>query len=158
LRTSDEIIPIQWWGTFILSPTSSSINTQNNQSTKGSLWSSDFIISFATTQGTIQIGDKFVNLSIKIKNNGWSYKPDGLWSLKFGCKGVDGKIYPYRSYTDNQIIDSQNELVIDVPNVYIGNLTNSKWLKLLTCKIDSSDLVGESNEDNNIASITISLF
>lgn len=160
LRTIDEIINLWEW-TFILSPSSQPSSQTVSSQTTTSVWSSwlpDFSISFATAQGTIQQGDKFVNLSIKLKNMGKLYKPDWLGSLKFGCKGVDGKIYPYRSYTDNQIIDNQNDVTIDVPNVYIGNLTTSKWLKLLMCKIDSSDLISESNEENNTATITISLF
>lgn len=86
------------------------------------------------------------------------YKADGQGSLKFGCKGVDGTVYPYRSYLENApAIATNGEVTMEVPSVYIGNLTSNKGFKLLVCKIDSSDLISESNEDNNWINVTINV-
>ena len=81
-----------------------------------------------------------------------------MGSLKFGCKGVDWQLYPYRSYTDNQTISTNLEIITEIPNVYIGNLTTNKGFKLLTCKIDSSNLIAESNEDNNSVNVSIQIY
>lgn len=151
LRTNDEIIAIStaWWYPS---------TTTDSQSSAPQASGPDFSVSFASTQWWIVVDQKFVTISIKIKNNGLSFSPDGLGSLKFGCKGIDGTIYPYWSYTDTQIIWSNSELVLEVPNVYIGNLTSNKGFKLLTCKIDSSDLITETNEDNNFVNVSVQIY
>lgn len=151
LRTSDEVIPLsQIWSTQNQSP-----QDQSN-AVNGSL--PDFSISFASIPSAVSLDDKYAPVSIKIKNNAQAYSPDAMWSLKFGCRWVDGNIYPYRSYVDNQIIWSQSEISIEVANVFVGNLTSSKWFKLLTCKIDSSDLIDEENEDNNFVNVSVQIY
>lgn len=150
MRTSDEIIA--------LSQTTNNTNTITNQPTTNNSNLADFSISFANIAQSVNIDDKYAPISVKIKNTWMDYNPDSLGSLKFGCKGIDGNIYPYWSYVDNQIIWNNSELSVEIPNVFIGHLTASKWFKLLSCKIDSSDLINESNEDNNYINISIQIY
>ncbi len=150
MRTSDEIIAIS-------DMSQSNTSTSSNQSTTNYNLA-DFSISFANVSQAINIDDKYAPISVKIKNSWLSYNPDSLGSLKFGCKGIDGNIYPYWSYVDSQIIWNNSELSVEIPNVFIGHLTASKWFKLLNCKIDSSDLIDESNEDNNSINISIQIY
>ncbi|HMY80628.1 MAG TPA: hypothetical protein PK048_02175 [Candidatus Absconditabacterales bacterium] len=151
LRTIDEIVPISSLGDV-----SSSVSPSPTTPTPHS--GPDFSISFASLGGQITIGQKFAPLSLKIKNNGSEYTPQTLNGLKIGCKGVDGGIYPYWSYSDNQSIPTGGEIIIDIQNVVVGHLTTSKGLKLLTCKVDSADMITEINEDNNIVNVSIQLY
>ena len=148
MRTSDEILSI-----------SNNYPTNNYEPTHQVATSGpDFFVPFATIAGSVSLDQKFATLSIKIQNQGLAYAPDSMGSLKFGCKGVDGQLYPYRSYTDNQTISTNWEIITEIPNVYIGNLTTNKGFKLLTCKIDSSNLIAESNEDNNSVNVSIQIY
>lgn len=149
LRTSDQVIAI----TDVSSAWSAS-NQTNTSASNGP----DFSISYANIDGAISLDQKFATISVKLKNNGSTYISDGLGSLKFGCKWLDWAIYPYRSYVDNTNIGSNSELVLTVSNVYIANLTSTKGFKLLACKIDSSDLISESNEDNNVVNVSVQIY
>lgn len=150
MRTVDEVVA--------LSQISSHTTATNTNTTQTISNNPDFSIQFASIPNAIAIGDSYVPITVKIKNLGSDYTPDGLGSLKFGCKWIDGNIYPYRSYIDNQIIWNNAELSIEVPNVFIWHLTASKWFKLLSCKIDSSELIDESNEDNNFVNVSIQIY
>jgi hypothetical protein len=148
MRTSDEILSIS------NNYPNATYQPNNQTPTSGP----DFFVPFATVAGSVSLDQKFATLSIKIQNQGLAYAPDSMGSLKFGCKGVDGQLYPYRSYTDNQTISTNWEIITEIPNVYIGNLTTNKGFKLLTCKIDSSNLIAESNEDNNSVNVSIQIY
>ncbi|MFA7284934.1 MAG: hypothetical protein WC004_03875 [Candidatus Absconditabacterales bacterium] len=148
LRTSDEIVPI---GTVTTTPSSTT-----PPATTAPAVGPDFAVTFAAIPGTVQLDQKFATLTIKFKNMGTMYSSDGLGSLKFGCKGIDGTLYPYRSYLETAPpIATNGEVTLEVPNVYIGNLTSNVGFKLLVCKIDSSNLVTETNEDNNFVNVTV---
>lgn len=150
LRTADQIVPIS---------ADTSNNTVTIAATNIASWWPDFMVTFASVAGSVQLDQKFATLTVKIKNSGTTYSSDGLGSLKFGCKGVDWEIYPYRSYLETAPpITTNNEVVFEVPNVYIGNLTSNKGFKILVCKIDSSDLISESNEQNNQVNVNLQVY
>lgn len=150
LRTIDQIVAIDAW-------TTNSANSSNDTSSNSSA-GPDFMVTFANASSSVQLDQKFATLTVKIKNAGTTYSSDGLGSLKFGCKGIDGEIYPYWSYLETAPpITTDNEVVFEVPNVYIGNLTSNKGFKILVCKIDSSDLISESNEQNNFVNVSLNV-
>ena len=73
--------------------------------------------------------------------------------LKFGCKGIDGNYYAYWTYNNYENIPNNGELIFEIPNITISNLTTSSGYKVLSCKVNPDNITPEFNFENNTASI-----
>lgn len=113
----------------------------------------DFIVDFASFTITPTLWQKFGTVRVKIKNIWDTYVPTSSTMLKFGCKGIDWNYYAYRTYNNYENIANQGEIIFEIPNITISNLTASSWYKILNCKVNPDNITPESNFENNTVSI-----
>lgn len=132
------------------------LTTTNNttiDSTSTTFSNVDFIVDFASLTVTPTIWQKFATVRVRLKNIWDTYVPTSSTMLKFGCKGIDTNYYAYRTYNSYENIVKNGELIFEIPNVTISNLTTTSWYKILNCKVNPDNISPESNYENNTVSI-----
>lgn len=145
---------VVWEIVNINTPVVNNTTTTNTVDNTSTIFSNvDFVVDFASITVTPTLWQKFATVRVRIKNIWDTYVPTSNTMLKFGCKGIDGNYYAYWTYNSYENISKNWELIFEIPNVTISNLTTSPWYKILSCKVNPDNITPESNYENNTVSI-----